>query len=102
MRNCVNTDPIEIKLFNRVSDPILQGCADILIILIEVRQVSKAAILYLILIVPVVNLALVVIVRALIEWCHELVAFIDPSYVICDDVQHHPDSFGVSGIDQVH
>ena len=101
VRDSINSDTVEVEVLNNIFDPCKQGLSHKRVILIQVWEISKAAVLYLILIVPVVDLALSVVVRRLIEGCNKLILLINPCYVVGNDVQHYPDSLLVSSIDHV-
>jgi hypothetical protein len=67
LRNGVNSKTIEAIGINHKFDPVLELATDVIVRLIKIRQVSKSAVFNLPLVVPVVNLAVVVVVVGLVE-----------------------------------
>ena len=54
----INSNSIKVELLDCVSDPVKQGLSHPLIVLVKVWEIGKSAVLYLVLIVPVIYLAL--------------------------------------------
>lgn len=67
MWDCVDPDAIKLELLNDISDPLDESLSHELVVLVQVRQVSEAAVFNLVLVAPVVDLALDVVVLALVE-----------------------------------
>ena len=82
MRHGVNSDSIKVELLNCIFNPVKESLSHELVVLIEVWKVSQPAILNLILVIPVFNLALNMIVLALIERCHLIVIGINVSNMV--------------------
>jgi len=99
----VDTDAIKLVFRHDVLDPVLEVASDVRVtVLVEVRQVGKAAILDLGLIVPVYDLAVGVVMFRLIEGIDLAVVGTDRADVVGDDVDHHPDTLGVGRADEVN
>lgn len=63
----INSKTVEAIGINHKFDPVLELATDVVVRLIKIRQVSKSAVFNLPLVVPVVNLAVVVVVVGLVE-----------------------------------
>jgi len=62
LRDSVNSDTVEVVVSNEVTDPLLERRSDVVVILVQVGQVGQTAVLNVLLVVPVGNLAVVVVV----------------------------------------
>jgi len=65
---CIDSQSIDSILLDNVFHPGFQGAPHKLVVLVEVRQVSKSTVLNLIWILPVVDLAFAMVMFLLIEW----------------------------------
>jgi hypothetical protein len=64
----VNSNSIEAELLNEVLDPVLELLSDPTILLVQIWEVSKSAVLNLPLVVPVLDVTLVVVMVRRVEW----------------------------------
>jgi hypothetical protein len=97
----VDSNTIEAEGVDEVLDPALQLAADVGVVLVEIRQVSEAAVLDLSLVVPVGNLAVSVIVACLVVRSDLGVVRADRTNVVGNNVDHHPDALRVTRVDEV-
>lgn len=101
LRDCVNPDSVEAVALNDALDPVLQILSDVRVFLGQIWQISKSAVLNLLLVVPVLDLAVVVIVFSLVQGIDLGEIHTDGAYMVGYDVDHHPDAFGVSSVNEV-
>jgi hypothetical protein len=101
-RDGVDADAVEVELLDDVPDPALEIGAHILVVLIVVREAWEPAILNLLLVIPVVDVALGVVVLRLVEGIDvgEVGVGIVRA-VIRNDIKHHPDVAGMASSDQI-
>jgi hypothetical protein len=86
MGNGINTNSVKIKLLDSILDPLEKGLSHELVVLVQVRQVSKAAIFDLVLIIPVVDLTFGVVVLFLVEGVHQRVGGVNPCYMVSHNI----------------
>jgi hypothetical protein len=101
MRNSINANTVKVKFLNGIFNPVKKSLSYPLVILVKIWKICKAAVLNLVLVVPVDNLAFRVIVRRIIERINFVVISINISYMIGDYIKHHPNSHGLSCLDHV-
>lgn len=101
LRDSVNSDPIEAIIRYEISNPGLELGSDICVVLIQIGQVSQAAVLNVTLVIPVGDLAVGVVVYCLVVGGDLSVVSTDRSHVIGNNINHNPDSFGVGGVNEV-
>jgi hypothetical protein len=67
LRDSVDSDTVEIVLLNEVLDPVLEVAPDVGLVLVQIWQVGKPAVLNLSRVVPVSDLAPGMVVLLLVE-----------------------------------
>jgi len=82
-------------------DPALQSTSDELIVLVEVREVRESAVLDLVLIIPVVDLAFGVVVTGVVEGRHLRVVQVHWGHMVRNHVEHNPDVLFMASFDQI-
>lgn len=98
--DCVDSDTIELIGIDQVLDPIFKILSNITVTLVKIWKISKSAVLYLTLIIPVVNLAIAVIMLRSIQRIDLTEITSNWSNVIGNDVDHDSDSFRVSSVNK--
>ena len=98
LRDSVDSDSIEVKLFNNPVDPLEQSFANERIILIKIRKASEATHFHLMLIVPVVNDAIGMVMGGLIEWGYFIKVHTDVCRMVSNYIKHHPDTLGLGSL----
>jgi hypothetical protein len=93
----VNAEAVEAVGVDEVLDPVLELATDPLVLLVEVGEVGKAAVLNLTLVIEVGNLAVVVVVVSRVVGSDLAKVVSDGRDVVSNDVDHHPDVHGVGG-----
>ena len=92
MRYSINADTVKVKLLNSIFDPVKQSLSYPLVILVQIWQISEAAVLNLVLVVPVFNLTFNMIVRRIVKRSNFVVISINISNMIGNYIKHHPNS----------
>lgn len=100
MWDCVNTDAIEAICFYEVMNPFLKVTTNEIILLREVGQAGKAAMLHLPLITPVLDVALVMVVLRLIERVDLLEVSADAPNVVGNHVDHDVNILCMGSLDK--
>jgi len=100
-RNSINSNTIELIGVDQVFDPVLEISSDVRVILVEIWEVSKSAVLDLPLVVPVCNSAIVVVMLSLVERVDFAEVHTDWGNVVGDNIDHDVDTLGVSSFDEV-
>ncbi len=97
----VDSDAVEVVGLHEVLNPIFQLLSYVRVFLFKIRKSSESAILHLLLVVPVIDVAVSMVVFRLVErhYLAEVVA--DWPNVVGDYIHHHPDVLGVCGTHQV-
>ena len=88
-------------MLNDVSHPRLEGAPHIRVVLVKIWKVREAAVLYLVLVIPVVDLAVGVVVDGLVERSDLREVHIHRANVVGDNIDHHPDTSSVSSVNKV-
>jgi len=76
-------------------NPVLEGLAHPLVVLVEVRQVCQAAVLNIAHVIPVSDVAVGVVVFCLVVRIYLPKIVADGGHVVCDNVNHYPDALRV-------
>ena len=95
----INSNTVEVILIDDTLDPVFEITTNIVIALVKIWQVSKSAILYRILIIPV-DITRAVIMVALIERVDLTIVSTDRGDMVSDNIDHNPDSFIMGCIDE--
>ena len=98
-RDSVDTDTVEAVCINDSLNPVLEVLTDVAVSLIEIGETSETAVLDGPLVVPV-DITIRVIVVSLVEGVKLTEIVSNRSTVVSDNIDHHPDVLGVSGIDK--
>lgn len=98
--DCVNANSIETVLLNDSFHPVFKVLTHVGILLVQIGEISQATVLNLTLIVPVRDLAVIVVVFSPVEGVDGAVVLTDGAHVVSNDVNHHPDAFGVRSVHQ--
>ena len=96
-RDRVDADSVEAVLLYDSFDPVLEIASHIAVPLVQIGEVSKTTVFDRVLVVPV-DVALRVVVLAVVEWVDFAEIVANWSHVVGDDVDHHPDVLGVGSI----
>lgn len=99
--DCVDPDSVKAVALHDALDPVLQILSDVRVFLSQIWQISKSAVLNLLLVVPVRDLAVVMIVFSLVQGVDLREIHTNGAYMVGYDVDHHPDAFGVSSVNEV-
>ena len=95
----INSNTVEVILIDDTLDPVFEITTNIVIALVKIWQVSKSAIFYRILIIPV-DITRAVIMVALIERVDLTIVSTDRGDMVSDNIDHNPDSFIMGCIDE--
>lgn len=95
----IDADAIEAVLLDEVMDPVLEVTPHVGVALVQVGEASESAVLNLPLVVPVVDVAVVVVVLSLVERVDITIVVLDRSNVVGDNVDHDPDALAVCVVD---
>jgi hypothetical protein len=98
--NGVDTNTIEVVRGDEVLNPVLELATDPLVVLVEIGKIGKTAVLNLLLVVPVGDLAVIVVVFSRVVRCDLSVIGTDGGNVVSNNVYHHPDAHIVSSRDE--
>ena len=101
LRNGIDSNTIELVGVDQVLDPILKITSDVLIILVEIWEVSESAVLNLTLVVPVLDLASIVVMLVVVEWVDLGEVHADWGNVVGDNIDHDVHAFIVGSFDEV-
>ena len=99
LRDGINSNTVEAILFDDSLYPVFEITTNIVIALIKIWQVSKSAIFNRVLIIPV-DITRAMIVIALIERVDLTIVGTDWGNMVSDNIDHNPDSFIMSCIDE--
>lgn len=86
---------------DEILDPALEVPADIGVVLVEIGKTCQATVFNLPLVVPVIDIAVLVVVILLVEGVDFRVVVLNGADVIGDDVNHNPNSHGVCSVNQL-
>jgi len=100
-RNSIDSNTIELIGVDQVFDPVLEISSDVGVILVEIWEVSKSAVLDLPLVVPVCDITSVVVVLSLVEWVNLAEVHANWGNVVGDNIDHDVHVFIVSSFDEV-
>ena len=100
LRDGVDTNTIETVGLDNTLDPVLEVLANVAVALIKIGESSKTAVLDRPLVTPV-DIAVIVIVVALIKRVELTEVITDRSAVVGDDVNHHPDISLMGSLDEI-
>lgn len=100
-RNGINSNTIELIGVDQVFDPVLEISSDVIVILVEIWEVSKSAVLDLSLVAPVCDLAIIVIVLSLVERVDFAEVHTNWGNVVGDNIDHDVHVLIVSSFDEV-
>lgn len=100
-RNGIDSNTIELIGVDQVFDPVLEISSDVSVILVEIWEVSKSAVLDLPLVVPVYDITFVVVVLGLVEWVDLAEVHANWCNVVGDNIDHDVHVLGVSCFDEV-
>ncbi len=92
MRYSINANTVKVKLLYSIFDPVKQSLSYPLVILVQIWQIGEAAVLNLVLVIPVFNLAFNMIVRRFVKRSNFVVISINISNMIGNYIKHHPNS----------
>eukprot|EP00128_Syssomonas_multiformis_P014787 Colp12_sorted_trinity150504_noHs@8714 len=99
LNNSVDADGVKIVGLDQIADPVVELRTDIGVLLLEIGQTGKTAVLNFVLVVPVVDDAVVVVVIAAVEGLeHRKVVHIAllVAHVVSNHVNNNPDVSGVA------
>lgn len=95
--NSIDSNSIETVGLDKVLNPVLEVASNVVVLLIEIGETGKTAILNRVLITPV-DIAVSMIVLSLIQWVDLAEVVTDWSAMVSNNVDHDVDAFSVSGL----
>jgi uncharacterized membrane protein len=99
--DCIDSDTIESVVLDEILDPGLKVASYKWVFLFEIWEISKSAVLDLVLIIPVIDLTLWMVVGSLVEGIDSWEIISNWSNVVSNNVNHYPDSHWVSCVNHV-
>ena len=101
MRNSVDSYAVESVGLDLISNPVFQILSDPWLLLVKIRQVSKSAVFYLPLVVPIVDRTVGMVMVSLVQRVDLREIFADRSDMVSYNICHYPHSHGVGSVNQV-
>ena len=99
--NGIYSNTIKVVGADKVSNPVLELLSDPLVFLVKIWEVSKSAVLNLLLVTPILDITLIVIMISRIEWLDRTEVHTNWGNVIGNHINHNKDTFVMSSLNHV-
>jgi len=100
-RNGIDSNTIKTEVTDEVFDPVFKITSDVVILLSKIRETSESAVLNLLLVAPVIDIAITMVMLLFVQWINLVEVVTDWGDVIGNNIDHHVNSFIVAGFNQV-